>query len=113
MDINEDRVAPGKVDGMDGCDCAEDESVEDEEGGGGAELMNDITTAMGCAISRTYLMGESARVVVAGGRLEEDQRFTVVLGASAKRNKTWVGNISYLVLHQENHWKTSALPQQD
>lgn len=54
MDVNEDSVAPWKVDGMD--DTCVEEGVE----GDGAELvgMKDVTTATGCAISR-----RSARIL--------------------------------------------------
>ena len=83
MDVNEDSVAPWKVDGMLVDDCAE-ESVE----GGGADFefgMNDVTTATGCAISRksARILWESPRtfslLVV---RLEEDRR----VSASARRD---------------------------
>jgi hypothetical protein len=89
MDVNEDSVAPWKVDGM---DCAE-ESVEDVGGGGGAKPgMNDVTTATGCAISRrsARILWESPLLLVA--RLEEDQRFAVA-SARAKRDmvlRVWV-----------------------
>ena len=88
MDVNEDSVAPWKVDGVDDDACAE-ESVE----GSGAELvvgMKDVTTATGCAISR-----RSARILWESQRtlpllLEERERFAVP-SASAKRDMVLKG----------------------
>jgi hypothetical protein len=86
MDVNEDSVAPWKVDGMPVDECAK-ESVE----GGGADFelgMNDVTTATGCAISRksARILWESPRaLLLLAARLEEDRRFAVA-SASAKRD---------------------------
>jgi hypothetical protein len=88
MDVNEDSVAPWKVDGMPVGDCAE-ESVEG--GGGGADFecgMNEVTTATGCAISRksARILWESPRTfTLLVVRLEEDRCFAVA-SASAKRD---------------------------
>lgn len=86
MDVNEDSVAPWKVDGMPVDDCAE-ESVEGG-GGGCADFefgMNDVTTATGCAISRKIarILWESPRTFsILVVRLEEDRR----VSASARRD---------------------------
>jgi hypothetical protein len=100
-DVNEDRVAPWKVDvGVDadgggmGSDfgCAEIEPGESAGAGCcGATLgMNDVTTATGCAVSRrsARIFWESPRalVLLAAERSKEDQRFAVAV-ASATTGK--------------------------
>jgi hypothetical protein len=79
MDVNDDSVAPWKVDdGMDDCGCVD----EDGGGGCGAELgMNDVTTATGCAISR-----RSARILWEIQRTSLLLQRRAVAGKRAKRN---------------------------
>jgi hypothetical protein len=100
-DVNEDNVAPWKVDvdvdgiGMDsgfGCAEAEPEPEEGAGGGGGggsATLgMNDVTTATGCAVSRrsARIFWESPRALtLLAARSKEDERFAVA-STTAKRD---------------------------
>jgi hypothetical protein len=96
MDVNEDKVAPWKVDvDIDGMDsdsdfgCAEPEPEEGAGGGDGATLgMNDVTTATGCAVSRrsARIFWESPRaLILLAARSKEDERFAVA-SATAKRD---------------------------
>jgi hypothetical protein len=87
MDVNEDKVAPWKVDvDIDGMDsdsdfgCAEPEPEEGAGDGHGATLgMKDVTTATGCAVSR-----RSARI------FWERPRTLILLapGCAIKRGRT-------------------------
>ena len=97
MDVNEDKVAPWKVDvDIDGIDsdsdfgCGEPEPEEGAgDGGDDAMLgMNDVTTATGCAVSRrsARIFWESPRaLILLAARSKEDERFAVA-SATAKRD---------------------------
>jgi hypothetical protein len=92
-DVNEDNVAPWKVDvdgmgsGDNGCACADPE----EEGCGRGAMpvlgMNDVTTATGCAVSRRsariFWERPRALILLLAARSKEDQRFAAVAVASA------------------------------
>src|SRR6266576_2414592 len=95
MDVNEDNVAPWKVD-VDGMD-SDDGCAESKVGGGpgcgrgasGATLgMNDVTTATGCAVSQRsagIFWGRPRALIWLAARSKEDQRFAVA-SAIAKRD---------------------------
>ncbi len=92
MDVNEDKVAPWKVDGIDSNGCAE--PGEGVECGRVVAIpgMNDVTTATGCAVSRrsARIFWESPRtLMLLVARSKEDKRFAVV-SASTKRNMVQV-----------------------
>jgi hypothetical protein len=106
MDVNEDKVAPWKVDvDIDGIDsdsdfgCAEPEPEEGAgDGGDDAMLgMNDVTTATGCAVSRrsARIFWESPRalILLAAAR-SKDERFAVA-SATAKRESMRPGTSSF------------------
>jgi hypothetical protein len=99
MDVNEDNVAPWKVD-VDGMEsdsddgCAEPEPEEEgagcgRGGGGGVTVgINDVTMATGCAVSRrsARIFWERPRTLaLLAARSKEDQRFAVA-SATAKQD---------------------------
>jgi hypothetical protein len=88
-DVNEDNVAPWKVDvDVDGVD-SDFGCVETEPASASATLgMNEVTTATGCAVSRrsARIFWESPRaLILLAARSKEDECFDVA-SASAKRD---------------------------
>lgn len=87
--MNEDNVAPWKVDGRDSDGSGFEDSEIEEGGRGGTTLgINDVTTATGCAVSlrSARIFWESPRaLMLLAARLKEDERFAVA-SATAKRD---------------------------